>query len=267
MWAALALTTVLNVAPAQLELKNVRTTYGILGQERKDDEFLPGDVVVVAFDVEGLKVKPDGRVQYAMGMELTKKGKNKPEFKHEPDDREAMNSLGGSTLPMFVNSVIGTDTAPGEYVLKVTVRDRQVKGSEKVLEKAFKVKKPDLGFVRVRFLSFRGDPVPPIAVAGQRIDLNFMLVGIESGKDKLPHVSFEMQVLDSAGKSVLEKPFKGDLRDDVTKTLGQMTFVPIPLELNRPGKFKVMLKATDNISKKKTELALDLDVLSGLGGR
>src|SRR5262245_32591593 len=261
MWAALALTTVLNVAPAQLELKNVRTTYGILGPERKDDEFLPGDVVVVAFDIEGLKVKDDGRVQYAMGMELTKKGKGKPEYKYEPGDLEAINSLGGSTLPAFVRSVIGTDTAPGEYVLKVTIRDRQVKGSEKVLERTFKVKKPELGFVRVRLLSHRGDPVPNVAVAGQRVDLNCMLVGFESGKDKLPNITFEMQVLDAAGKPVVTKPFKGDIKEDVSKTPGQMEFVPIPLELNRPGKYKVVLKATDNISKKNTEQALDLEVL------
>src|SRR3954447_4849741 len=101
MWAALALTTVMSVAPAQIELKNVRSTYGVLGQERKDDKILPGDLLVVAFDIEGLKVKDDGRVLYAMGMELTKKGKEKPEFKRDPQDLEAINSLGGSTLPAF----------------------------------------------------------------------------------------------------------------------------------------------------------------------
>src|SRR5262249_53909617 len=53
MWAALALTTVLNVAPAQLELKNDRMTYGVLGQERKGDTLYPGEMLVVAFDIEG----------------------------------------------------------------------------------------------------------------------------------------------------------------------------------------------------------------------
>src|SRR4051812_9961655 len=103
MWTALALTTVLTVTPAQqsLELKNVRTTHGILGQERKDDKFLPGDVLVVAFDIEGLKVKEDGQILYAMGMELTLKGKPKPEFKKDPQDLVAVNSLGGTNLPAF----------------------------------------------------------------------------------------------------------------------------------------------------------------------
>jgi hypothetical protein len=261
MWAALALTTVLNVAPAQIELKNVRTTYGVLGQERKEDKLLPGDVLVVAFDIEGLKVKDNGNVLYAMGMELTKKGKAKPEFKRDPQDLEAVNSLGGSTLPAFALSVIGPDTAPGEYTLKVTVRDRQVKDAEKVLEKTFEVVPPSLGFVQLRFTNSAADPVPNVAVPGQRIYLHHTLVGFEVGKDKLPFVSFEMQVLDEAGKPTIAKPFKGDIKSDVSKTPGLMTFVPVPLELNRPGKFKVMLKATDNISKKTTEQSLDLVVL------
>lgn len=263
MWAALALTTVLNVAPAQLELKNVRMTYGILGQERKDDTFLPGDVVVVAFDIEGLQVKPDGRVLYAMGMELVKQGKDKPEFKRDPQDLEAVNSLGGTRLPSFALSIIGTDTAPGDYTLKVTVRDRQVKGAEKVLQKAFKVGKAQLGFVRLRFTSEKGEPVPNVAVPGQRSYLHCALVGFDTGKDKLPHVTFEMQILDEAGKSTVAAPFKGDIKTDVSKTPGEMTFVPIPIEMNRSGKFKVKLIATDNISKKTAEQTLDLSVLGG----
>ena len=261
MWATLALATVMNVAPAQLELKNVRTTYGVLGQERKDEEFLPGDVVVVAFDVDGLKVKDDGRVLYAMGFELMKKGKNKPEFKRDPQDLESMNSLGGTTLPLIAMAIIGTDTVPGDYMLKVTVRDRQVKGSEKVLEKSFKVKKPEFGFVRVRLTSSLGQEVPNVAVPGQRIFQHLTLVNFETGKDKLTNISFEMQVLDAAGKPVVTKPFKGDLKEDVSKTPGQMDLQPIQLELNRAGKFKVVLKATCNISKKSTEQTLDLEVL------
>jgi hypothetical protein len=41
-----------------------------------------------------------------------------------------------------------------------------------------------------------------------------------------------------------------------------MTFLPIPLQLNRAGKFKVVLKATDNVAKKTAEQTLDLEVLA-----
>src|ERR671933_270664 len=101
MWATLALTTALQLAPAQegaLTLRNVRTTHGVLGPERKDNRLLPGDVLVVAFEVGGLQVKEDGRVQYSMGMEMTD-SKGEAVFpKREPQPLEAVNTLGGSTL-------------------------------------------------------------------------------------------------------------------------------------------------------------------------
>jgi len=268
MWSALALTTVLTLAPAQqqsLELKNVRTTHGILGQERKEDKLLPGDVLVVAFDIEGLSVKDDGQVLYAMGMELTsldksgKDGKPKKMFTREPQDLVAVNTLGGSTLPAFALSVIGTDTEAGKYNLKVTVRDRQTK-AEKSLNKSFEVLPKAIGFVQVRFTSGSGEPAPALAVPGQRLYLHCALVGFQLSKDSLPHVTFEMQVYED-GKPTVAKPFKGDIKTDLKKTPEMMTFLPIPLELNRPGKFKVAIKAKCNISGKTAEQALDLTVL------
>lgn len=261
MSAALALMTVLTLTPAQLELKNVRTTVGVLGQERKDDKLLPGDVLVVAFDIDGLKVKDDGRVLYAMGMELTKKGKDKAEFKREPQDLEATNSLGGTSLPAFALSVIGTDTEKGEYNLKVTVRDRQGK-TEKTLNKTFEVLPLDLGFVQVRFTSTAGEPAAAVAVPGQQLYLHCALVGFQLNKEKLPHVTFEMQVMDETGKPTLTTPFKGDIKTDLKNTPGMMTFLPIPLQLNRAGKFKVQIRAKDNLSGKSTEQSLDLTVLN-----
>src|SRR5437868_3494061 len=98
MWATLALAAVLQPAPAQqsakLTITNARTTYGILGQERKSDKLLPGDIFVVSFDIEGLQVKDDGKVEYSMSMELKNKD-GKVQFKKEPQDLEAINALGG----------------------------------------------------------------------------------------------------------------------------------------------------------------------------
>jgi hypothetical protein len=263
MWAALALTTVVSVAPAQLELKNVRTTYGVLGQERKENKLLPGDMLVVAFDIDGLKVKDDGRVLYSMGIELIKKGKDKPEFKKEPQDLEAVNSLGGNSLPAFGMTFINTEAEAGEYTFTITVRDRLNKGAEKVLKHTFEVVPVKLGFVLLKLTAGNNDPVPNIGVPGQRVFVHHSLVGFELGKDKRPFVTFEMQVLDDAGKPTLAKPFKGDIKEDVAKSPGLMMFIPVPLELNRPGKFKIQLKATDNISKKTAEQTLDLTVLGG----
>jgi hypothetical protein len=265
MWAALALTTVLT-APAQaggdLAVKNVRSTHGLLGQTRKDDKLLPGDVLVLAFDIDNLKVKDDGTILYAMGVELTQKvkgGKAKPILKRAPQSMEAVNTLGGTTLPGFALQPIGIDYTPGEYTLTVTIKDEGVKPAKTVtLEKTFEVMPIKFGFVQVRVTSPLLDAAPPVGVRGQMLPLHCSLVGVEANKGKLADVTFEMVVLDAEGKPTVAKSFKGDIKNQVTPV---MQFQPIPLQLNRAGKFTVVIKATDNIAKKSIEQKLDLTVL------
>ena len=262
MWTAVALTTVMTLAPAQgLELKNVRTTYGILGETRKDDKILPGDVIILAFDIEGLKAQDTGKVEYSMGMEFAKKDAKKPVFKRDPTELEAYNILGGSTLPAFATYSLAPDIAPGQYTLKVSVKDLAGKG-EKVLEKTYTVLEPKFGFIRVRLTASNGeDPVPPIAVAGQRVLFFCSLANVKLGKDKKPHVSFEMVIQDADGKPTIAKRYKADITTELKDSAGIMTFLPRQLDLNKPGKYKIVIKATDNISKETTEQTLSLNVL------
>jgi hypothetical protein len=262
MWTAVALTTVMSLAPAQgLELKNVRTTYGIMGEPRKDDKILPGDVIILAFDIEGLKAKDSGLVQYSMGMEFGKKGAAKPIYKREPSELEADNNLGGS-LPAFAIYPVASDLAPGDYTFKVTVKDLAGKG-EKTLEKTYEVVKPKLGFIRVRVTSATEPPVPvpPIAVPGQRILFHCSLAGVKLDKAGLPNVTFEMNILDDKGNPTVPKPYKGDIKAKLQDPAGIMHFLPRPLDLNRSGKFKIVIKATDNNSKETTEQTMNLTVL------
>jgi hypothetical protein len=267
MWATLALTTALHLAPAQagtLELKNVRVTYGTLGQERKDaKEVLAGDVFHVAFDIEGLQISDDGRVLYRMGMELTKAGKKDPEFKQEPRDLEAVNTLGGTRVPAFARTTVGLDTVPGDYTLKVTITDRASKQKQE-LTRSFRVVPPRLGIVQLSLYSYNDGqgtalPAPPLGVPGQAILLHFAVVGFEQDKKKdQPHVVTELTVLDESGKPVLRKPFSGTTQDPRVKKLLPIDF---PVQLNRSGKFKVHIKVTDKIVNKTAEQTLDLTVL------
>lgn len=262
MWATLALATALNLAPAQggaLQLKNDRVTYGILGQERKDSKLLPGDVFVVAFDIENLKVRDDGRVQYSMGMELTNK-EGKSQFKKEPQDLEAVNALGGSRLPAFALSEIGTETPEGEYTIKVTVKDRGADKTE-TLTRKFEVLPRKFGFVRLGIAYETGQPAPPQAVAGQTFLVNFAVVGFDLDKAKKdqPNIEVAMRILDEDGKQTLAKPFTGSATEvePQFKKIVPMQFI---LQLNRPGKFKIELKATDKFGGKSAEQTLDFVV-------
>jgi hypothetical protein len=264
MWATLALMAA-TWTPAQageLELKNVRETYGVLGQERKDNSMLPGDILVVAFDIENLQVKPDGRVQYSMGMQLIDKS-GKALFTQDPKDLEAVNVLGGSRLPSFALAVVGTDTAPGEYTLTVTVKDRlAMKQTE--LKRKFEVLPTRFGIVR-QSLTYNPDgsgPAPPLAVPGQMLWLNFTLIGYDVDKTQDPDVDVVMQILDDAGKPTVMQPFTGKAHN-INEQYKKLKFVPMqfPLQLNRTGKFKIVLKASDKMSGKTVEQALDLNVV------
>jgi hypothetical protein len=269
MWATLALTAALNLAPAQagtLELKNVRVTYGTLGQERPDaKEVLAGDVYHVAFDIEGLQVSDDGRVLYRMGMELTKTGKKEPEFKQEPRDLEAINTLGGSRVPAFARTTVGLDTPPGEYTLKVTITDRAAKQS-KELSRTFNVVPPRLGIVQLSLFSYNDGqgtalPAPPLGVPGQAVLLHFAVVGFGLDKDKMqPNVTTEVTILDESGKPVLRKPFSGTTKE-VTAQFRKILPMDFPVQLNRNGKFKVQIKVTDHLTRKDATQTLDLTVV------
>src|SRR5262249_38091375 len=75
MLSTLVLTAALSLTPAQndgLTLSNARTTLGgILGPRRANNDYLPGDVCYMAFDIENLKLAADGTAEYAIGMEVT----------------------------------------------------------------------------------------------------------------------------------------------------------------------------------------------------
>jgi hypothetical protein len=265
MWAALALTTVLNLAPAQagkLEIKNVRVTYGVLGQTRKEEKILPGDIAVVSFDIHGLKVKDTGDVLYATSFELIEKATGKALLKQDMEDKKAVNNLGGDVLPTMTFAAFGLDTNPGVYTIKVNVKDRASGSTAEMVKEVTVGRREEFGFVRVRFTSASNEPAPPVAVPGQALLLRYALVGFAFGKkDKLPDVTVEMQVLDDAGKPTTEKSAKARVQPAIKDETPFIEFLPIPLQLNRPGKFKVKLTASCEVSGKKAEQLLDLTVL------
>jgi hypothetical protein len=264
MWTTLTLMA-LSMAPAQddkPEFKNIRYTHGILGQTRKKDSFLPGDAVCLTFDVTNMRVRKDGRILYSIGMEVRKKGEDKPVLKREAQDFEVTNTLGGGSFPAFATWPIPRDSqAPGEYTLKVTVGDRTTKKTA-TLTRKFTVLSTRLGFVQVYLATFGGDPTPPVAVPGQRVMLYYTLVGFTQHKEKKQaNVTVSIRILDADGKPTLKEPFKSDIKSDAKAAPGIMLFNPFLLELNRAGKYTVELTAIDNLTKKETVEKLDLNVL------
>jgi hypothetical protein len=266
MWAAVALSTALTLAPAEnLELKNVRFTYSALGQERKDAQVLPGDQLVMGYDIDGLTVKEDGKVQWSTALEVLDKD-GKSQFTQKPDDFQSVNTLGGSKVPAWSLLSIGTDLPAGQYVFKVTVTDRANKDHTAPAERKFEVVAAKFGMVHLGLYDADSRaPSPPFGVPGQTKVLAFTLTGFETkaGKTKGSlegQLAVSVQILDEADKPVLAKPISVDIKDIPEDA---KSFLPLqfPLNLNRAGKFKVKIKAEDKTGNKTAEQALDLTVV------
>lgn len=156
---------------------------------------------------------------------------------------------------------VGLDTMPGEYTFTVTVTDRSTKQS-KQLSTAFEVVPLKFGLVRLMLSYPNGDPAPPLGVAGQSYLLNFTLINWELNKMANPDLLAEIQVLDEAGKPTLNQPIQGKLQN-VTEEAKKLKVSPMqfPINLNRQGKFKINISATDKVSGKKVDGSLDLTVV------
>src|SRR5687768_12268966 len=104
MWTTMLVAAALGLAPNQggpLTLTNVRLTYGALGAPRAEGKLLPGDQVFITFDIEGITAGAGGKVLYSMTTEILDAA-GKTLFKQEPRELEAVNALGGKSLPAFV---------------------------------------------------------------------------------------------------------------------------------------------------------------------
>lgn len=267
MLTTLAFVAALGLTPGQggtLALTNVRPTYGVLGTIRPDLKYLPGDEVFIAYDIENIKETATGKVLYGMSMRVEdSKKKVWFEQKGEQEKIQAENSLGGNRLPAFANVSIGVDQPPGVYTLRVTVTDRATKASKELVQK-FEVLAPAFGIVRLTTSLDEQNrlPAPMVGVPGQLIFVNFAAVGFGRSAKKQPSMSLQMRVLDEKSKPTLAKPATGEV-DDVPKNLPAVT-MQFPVSLNRPGRFTVELKATDNVTKKTVTLTFPITVLSNV---
>lgn len=268
MWAtSLVCVVALSLVPGQtggnLKLTNDRMIYWYMGAPRPDSKVLPGDIIYTSFDIEGITINSTGQVLYSMAVEITD-AKNKVWFKHDPRNLEAFIPLGGTSLPASAHAFARLDQPPGAYILKVTVTDRGAKPAAiQVLEKKFEIMAPGFGVVQVKTsLDPRGEIlVPATGIVGQFYFVNFTVVGFERDKNKKqPDIAVEMTVLDGAGKQTFDKPFTGSVNKDVPENYKHWP-MQFDLPLNRPGKFTIRLKATDNITKKSAEVSFPITVL------
>jgi hypothetical protein len=261
MLTTIGILMALSVAPAdsgQFSLANVRTTYGILGDKRPDDKFLPGDRFVLSFDIEGAKANA-GKIRYGIGMQVSDAA-GKVLYKQEPVDSEANTAAGENKLAAFASLGIGTEQPPGDYTLKVTVADRNGRATQE-LTRSYQVLPKAFGIVRPTTTSDADGKKPTASLRkGKPGWINFAAVGFGWDKAKgQPHLTATLRVLDEDGKPALAKPSSGMIDQDVP-TGAKAVPMQFELVLQKAGKFTVELEAVDDVTGEKASLSLPIRV-------
>jgi hypothetical protein len=260
MWTTVLLSLVA-FAPAQADsfsLTNVRTTYGVLGAARPDNKILPGDDVVLSFDIEGIKPGANGKAQYSIGMEVTD-NRGRVLYRQAPTDQEAPLAAGAAKLPAVARVHVGLDQEPGDYTLKVKVTDRSA-GTKQEVSRDYTVLRKAFGIVRPSVTKDAQGRLPVGTLQKRKSAwINFSAVGFERNRAGQPNVVTEMQVRDANGKALLARPTVGEIKQDVPERLGHLA-MQFELELNRPGQYTLELKATDKVARQTATLSLPVTV-------
>jgi hypothetical protein len=259
MWATLAIATALSLAPNQsaVKLTNARATYGVLGPVRTDMKFLPGDMLFLNYDIEGLTPDKKGAVQFEASFELKDKN-GEVVYKQKPQAKEVIRSLGGTTVPELSYVELGVNAEPGDVTMIVTVKDL-VSKKEAKLERKFTILKKAFGLTRVR-LSF-DDRVkidaPVVLFPGQTVYFNYVVVGFMLDKKNRADLTLKLTVLDDKGKPTMKEPLIGEVKE----AFGVVLPMQANIAVNRPGKFKIVIEATDGNTKKSVTESLNITVL------
>ena len=244
-----------------------------LRADAKEAKYLGGDLIILNYDLQNLKVAADGTVNYTLAFEVaTKAGKSYT--KGDPQEFKAELTLGGSSKPalsFFEIPLEPADMTPGEYVFTVIGTDLSSKQTAK-LEYPFEVLSPRLGFIQsgihIPVGVGKSIPSPWSIPVGQTVMFGTAVVGFELGpksetdaKKRQPNLAIEMRIVDEAtGKPALAKPkfnVYTEALDEINKKV--VPFNPL-LELNRPGRFRIEMKVTDKHANKTAELVLGVTV-------
>lgn len=247
---------------AGLQLSNIRMTIGELGPTRKSDKLLPGDLLYIGYDIDGLTIEADGTAKYTMAMEVTDSAA-KLIFKQDASELVDFVPLRGNKLPARAFITIGLDQPPGAYSCKLTVTDSKTKSTNSLTVK-FEVLKPEFGIVAVSasYDERAAISAPTTGVMGQTIFIQFGIATFQrDAKTKQPNVEVLYEVLDEKGTPTLGKPTKYIQDSGVDEKLGSFG-MRFPLFMSRPGKFTVRLSATDKVSGKKATFEVPVTVLA-----
>ncbi|MBM4067487.1 MAG: hypothetical protein FJ271_00875 [Planctomycetes bacterium] len=253
-WAAALVAACLSPVPARaLEIKNMRSTYGAFGAVRTDARILPGDLIALMYDIEGLKVDPKTRKASLLTIMQLVDSADVIHFTRE-NPMDVQVTLGGDRVPGELRLIIPPQQKPGKYKVKLKVTDRAAKET-KLHEYPFEVMPPAFGFIGVK--------APAVGLPGDIYLAEFALVNFKLDNKK-PKAEIHLRVLDDSGKDLslpLLQQLPRDLPPDSDLTKQNFVPMPFPIYLNRPGRFILAIDAEDKNAKLQAKLRIPFTVM------
>jgi hypothetical protein len=255
---ALLVAGFLPATASAVDLRNVRPCYGLLGATRTDTKLLPGDVIIMTYDIENLVIDKTGKASYDAILELLD-DKGKVLF-NKKTGQEVVPALGGTRMPGDLHLIMGTKQAPGNYTLRLTVHDKNDKNADnnaKRFNYKFAVLPTTFGMVGVM--------APAIGFPGQTYHIDYNLVNLGLDAKKNPDTEVNIRILENGkavpGTTTLKMVFPRDLPENVD--LKEANIVPLtyPIYLNRAGSYTIEIQAHDKISNTKSEVRCPLTVI------
>src|SRR5262245_12620773 len=107
------LTAFLSAGAPGPELSNVRSTYGLLGPERMESKFLPGDVLFLSLDIGGLQPDKAGLFRYRVRMTVVD-AEEKSIFE-DAQDIPAVGTVMGGKLRHTLQLATDREQKAGKY--------------------------------------------------------------------------------------------------------------------------------------------------------
>jgi hypothetical protein len=237
-------------------------TLGELGGPRQSTKLLPGDVLFIGYDINGLTIDEDGTARYRMSMEV-RDGADKSIFKQDPRELTDFVPLRGNSIPARAFITIGLDQDAGNYTCKIRVEDPKVKGKEDTLVMKFEVLKREFGIVAVYPSHDERGAItaPTTGVVGQTVFVQFSVASFQRDpKTKQPNVELEFQIVDDKGTPTLKEPRK-HIQDSGVEMAHGAFGMRFPVFMNRTGKFTVKLTAKDKVANKTATFDLPITIL------
>lgn len=260
MWysASLLLGSLFLGGAGELEITDIRGTYGYLGATREKKGGLPGESVFFAFNVKNLTINKEGQADFTLFVEVLDP-KGEVVFSQGPRNQLVKNYFGGNSVPCHALMMMPLDAEPGDYTLRVVVVDK-ASGKKASFSGKGKVLPRDFGIIRVGTFGDGKTPRAPVGGVGEILHVQFAL--LDAGRDKkgMTDVDVSMKILDEKKEPLKAKAQTHSLKEAIP---AEEKIIPMQfgLTLDRPGRFTLEITARDNVTGKTAQVNIPLRVL------